>query len=102
MPVLTASACCDPLGQTEEGTEPLSWQPRGQACGPTSASCWADWKAESHYQWDPGWGVTENQLPFFLVGEWPPRTNQQRYASVCINGRPMLPLLGPQLTDVGQ
>lgn len=25
--------------------------------------------AQSHYQWDPGWGVTENQLPFFLVGE---------------------------------
>lgn len=44
-PVLIASAFCDPLEQTEEGTEPLSWQPRGQACGPTSASSWADWKA---------------------------------------------------------
>lgn len=49
------------------------------------------------------WVESENQLPFFLVGEWPPRTNRRRFASVCISGCPMLPRLGRgSVTCVGQ
>lgn len=40
-------------------------------------------------------GESQNQLPFFLVGEWSPKNKQWRSASVCISGHPMMPLPGP-------